>query len=519
MTTLRGADVAGAYCTQDPGAGRGRAPLRPLLRMPAVDVVLLALRWQGFSIVCLACHVALVREVGAVCFPLILACLAVVAAYSSLAGLIMYAHILLYQNVLISIFSVGMARSDYTILSGTSFGGALVLAAFPVYRFLRSGRPFVPAVPGIDRVALAIGVAVAVAGAYTVLGAAAGGATPAAIGFRNATAMLLAAVVGLTVGATWDYRGVAVCLAVCLLPGLALSCLEISDPNWYLTLINAADFSNVKYSESQTPYYYSSEDVIDRMTQLPFNTELLSAFFSGKSYRLGGPNMHAISYGYVIAVTELMLLSLGWWVLVPPLLLLSFLTGVKGAAILFFASVLLYAAWWLTRRLWALFVAGLLFTAAYVTFGILSGLATGDFHVIGFIGGVKGFLKNPVGHGLGVGGYISVGSLSMAQWQEYQHNGADIGLESAVGVLLYQMGVGAIALAAAIVALLRAAPFGAGGRPQPTDLLFIGLCISLVNGIFQEEAYSPYGAGLLCLLCGVLVSNGRRQSVASGRPC
>lgn len=509
--------MAGAHRIRDRLGGSGGASLRPLLRMPTAEVVLLALRWQAFGIACLACHVVLVRDVGVVCFPIILACLAVVAAHSSLAGLVMYAQILLYQNVLISVFSVGMARSDYTILSGTSFGGALVLAALPAWRSLRFGHPFVSAVPGVSRVALATGVAVLVAGTYAALGAAVAGATPAAIGFRNATAMLLAAIVGLTVGTTWDYRGVAVCLAVSLLPGLALASLEVADPGWYLDLVNATDFSNVKYLTSETPRYYTSEDVIGRMTQLPFNTELLSAFIPGKSYRLGGPNMHAISYGYVVAVAGLMLLSLGWWALVPPLLLLSFLTGVKGAAILFFASVLLYAAWSLTRRLWVLLGAGLLFTAAYVTFGILSGLKTGDFHVIGFLGGVKGFLKNPVGHGLGVGGNLSVGSLSLAQWQDYQRNGADIGLESAVGVLLYQMGVGAIAIAAAVAALLRAAPFGAGGRARPTDLLFIGLCISLVNGIFQEEAYSPYAAGLLCLLCGVLVSNGRRPSVVSGR--
>jgi len=66
-------------------------------------------------------------------------------------------------------------------------------------------------------------------------------------------------------------------------------------------------------------------------------------------------------------------------------------------------------------------------------------------------------------------------------------------------------------LAAAIVTLLRAGPFRIRGyRPQPTGLLFIGFCVGLVNGVFQEEAYSPYAVGLLALFCAILVANGRR---------
>jgi len=85
-------------------------------------------------------------------------------------------------------------------------------------------------------------------------------------------------------------------------------------------------------------------------------------------------------------------------------------------------------------------------------------------------------------------------------------------MESAVGALLYQMGVGVAFLAAAIVTLLRAGPFRIRGYrpPQPTDLLFTGFCVGLVNGQFQEEAYSPYAVGLLALFCAILAANGRR---------
>ena len=128
---------------------------------------------------------------------------------------------------------------------------------------------------------------------------------------------------------------------------------------------------------------------------------------------------------------------------------------------------------------------------------------------------MNGFLENPLGHGIGMGGNLSLGTLPQTEWQEFQHRGAaNVGLESAVGVLIYQIGVGCAAMIAAIIAMLRSSSLGVAGRePRLTDLLFIGMCMGLVNGVFQEEAYSPYAVGLLALFCGVLVANGRRPGI------
>jgi hypothetical protein len=484
-----------------------------ILSMPAMQAVTTTLRWQAFALVCLACHVALVREIGIAGFPVILFCLLLVCRHDRLAGMIMYLQLLLYQNVAISIFSAGMTKFDFTMLSGTSFAATLMLASQPLYRRVRHGRAFQGRQLGLSRTATMAALGIAAAAVYSVYGAAVAGPTEAAVGFRNASTMLLALVVGLDAGDRWSYRTIATVLLVSALLGLGLVGLEIADPDWYLSLVNAADFSNVKYLPSELPLYYTSENVVSRMTQLPFNTDLLSSILPGTAYRFGGPNMHSISYGYVLAIAEIALLSLGWVAPVLPLLLLSFLIGVKGAAILFCGSAALFVVWRVTRQIRILWLGGLLLGVVYVGFGIWSGLKSGDFHVIGLIGGLNGFMANPLGHGVGIGGNLSVGSLTMMQWQAFQHDGADVGLESAVGVLLYQMGIGCLALVAAIVVLLRSAPFGgAEGRPRPTDIVFIALCTCLVNGVFQEEAYSPYAAGLLCMLCGVLIANGRRPA-------
>jgi hypothetical protein len=50
-------------------------------------------------------------------------------------------------------------------------------------------------------------------------------------------------------------------------------------------------------------------------------------------------------------------------------------------------------------------------------------------------------------------------------------------------------------------------------RPLRQDILFFGVATVMVNGVFQEEAYSPYAAGTVMLLCSCIIANGRRPHV------
>jgi len=489
----------------------GAAASTACLELPTSKALLFTLQWLVFGLIGLVCHVVLVTEVGPACFVILMAALYLLHRRSPLAGFVIYLQILLYQNVSISPFTARMSASDYTLLSGTSFVAGLVLVSGPALRLLGSRRPFQSRHSGVLNTTRYVAIAVIVALAYTAYGAVAAGPTPAIVGFRNATAILFAVVIGLDIGDRWSYRTVATCFLASALFGIVLAGLEIADPVWYLTLINAADFGNLKNSLSIKAHLFSANNLIDTMTSLPFNTELLSFLTPGLTVRFGGPNLHSISYGYVLVVIELVLLSLGQVVFVVPLLVLSFMIGVKGAAILFAAAVLLYSAWRVTGSVKTLLVSGTVLTVVYVGYGLWSGQRAGDYHVIGFLGGINGFFENPLGHGLGVGGNLSLGSLSTKAWEKYQASGANIGLESAVGVLLYQAGVGSAAIFAAFITLLRSGPFGIAWRkPARTDILFIAFGIGLVNGVFQEEAYSPYAVGLLALFCGVLVANGQR---------
>jgi hypothetical protein len=134
--------------------------------------------------------------------------------------------------------------------------------------------------------------------------------------------------------------------------------------------------------------------------------------------------------------------------------------GAKGAlALLLFSLAFCFVARFYTGVLAPLGLAALL--AGYALFVFWTGVQIGDFHVLGLICGLNGFLTNPIGHTLGQWGNLSV-DFAAIDWVKYQHAGAtDIAVESAVGVLFYQMGVAAIG---AVDRLFLGEAFGAEAK-------------------------------------------------------
>jgi hypothetical protein len=246
----------------------------------------------------------------------------------------------------------------------------------------------------------------------------------------------------------------------------------------------------------------------------PWSAELGLRF-----YRLVGPNFHSISYAYVLAIFSVMLAAMGWrWfaLLAFPALLVI---GSKGALVF---VLLLGGALALVRRargfgpVWA-FSAVL---AAYAAAGIVIGIETQDYHVIGFIGGLNGFLHNPLGHGIGAGGNLSL-DMTAIDWNRSQKVGStDVAVESAVGVLLYQMGMFGLVLFG-VIGWIAARLWRR--YLETRERLFaaaaLGLLAITVNGIFQEEAlFSPLALGLLLALCGLLLGRAYRGGSGDSVP-
>jgi hypothetical protein len=140
------------------------------------------------------------------------------------------------------------------------------------------------------------------------------------------------------------------------------------------------------------------------------------------------------------------------------------------------------------------------------------GIDARDYHVIGLIGGLRGFLKNPLGHGIGSGGNLSL-DMTTIDWNRSQNLGStDVAVESAVGVLLYQMGVFGLVLLGLIgwIAIKLWRRY-LDTRERVCAVAALGLLAITVNGIFQEEAlFAPLALGLLLAFSGLLLGRAYR---------
>src|SRR3954452_25357750 len=246
------------------------------------------------------------------------------------------------------------------------------------------------------------------------------------------------------------------------------------------------------------------------------NTPLLDGLGLSEILRIFGPNMSPISFGYGVAFFGLFLYSVGYRLLALAALPLVIFCSVKGALIL---TLFVCMAWLSTRILGAVatLILGMLALGLYAILGIYTGLQIEDYHVLGFMGGWNGFLQRPFGRGLGVGGNLSEGYASI-DWSAAQQAGAvDGAVESAVGVLLYQMGIAALLPLGFYFAMsLKAWRLYRFSGLLTQGLAAFGVPMILVNGIFQEEAlFAPPALGLLMCLTGLALGNAIRRNVHS----
>lgn len=235
-------------------------------------------------------------------------------------------------------------------------------------------------------------------------------------------------------------------------------------------------------------------------------------------FRLSGPNFHPISYGYALSLLGIWCASQG--ILWLPLLALPvmFFVGAKGALVLFFLFLLMQVASRIVRpNLLLVPFAALL--AIYVLGTTALGIRSQDFHVLGLMSGLREFVGNPLGHGLGSGGVVSAQGQAV-DWQQAQATGAtSVPVESTVGVLLYQMGLAALAVFAGVLTLgrrcwllflrIRSGLFLFG---------FVSTWVITANAFFQEEAYfAPLSLGLCLLLVGATLG-GELRMVSDRQP-
>jgi hypothetical protein len=360
---------------------------------------------------------------------------------------------------------------------------------------------------------------------YTAIGAISAGPTSAIVYFREFASPLLAGIVGIEIGRVWGFRTVGVCLLYSSVLAILLSIFEFCYPIDFYNAINEVQFLQLKYyTQPSGNTFYTAQDIVTHYTSVFFNiTAASTASDTLQSFRFGGTIINPISNGYIIAVSGLVAIALRrslWLLILLPMLVME---GVKGANILVLTSVALFWVWTAIPHRPTLVAAGFCLAASYLAVGIFLGLRNDDFHVLGFMGGVHSLIHDPIGHGIGVGGNMSTNANAGFKWTGrggFISGGVDFAVESAIGVLIYQMGVAAAAILGVFATFLWHAPLGDRIflRPQRSDIVFLGLAMIAVNGVFQEEAFAPYAAGLLMLLTGVLIGNQRRPGqIIEGR--
>ena len=424
----------------------------------------------------------------------------------------------MFQNMVIASFTPLVASDEaFDTLRGINFVilmttyGAFLLATFQQrLRHISQLRPW-----------LLVGLAlIGVIGFYFALGALSGNPRDALVYFRNTItplacfhiAFVAASLYRIDLERSLLWLGIgAILYGYCELT-FTMDFLSLFSGDEYIKRQLVRQVETGVWEKALKETGFVLRNLQDTMMTTFFNTPLFGDLFP-KVFRIGGPNFHPIAYAYALTILSIWLLFNGRWVL--PLLAMPLLLviGSKGAmAMLLFALVTKFAVRVIPPA--AATVLFLLLTAAWIGAALVVGTAGADYHVLGFYAGISGFLRGPLGQGLGIGGNLSSATDLQLDWGLSQASGiATVPVESAVGVMLYQMGIGGFAFFAFLAALAitcRRLYLQTGNQ----GFLFGFVTVSSIsaNAVLQEEAfYSPLALGLCLLLVGLVLGSHWRQ--------
>ncbi|WP_194404741.1 hypothetical protein [Bradyrhizobium sp. CCBAU 53351] len=430
--------------------------------------------------------------------------------------------VLFFQNLFVSILSpLVPLPSDLDFIKGYNFlvCSVMWLATFGLYVLGQRNQS-----AEVNRIMRWGVVTLAVVSVYFAIGFIQDG-QPAAVYLRNIVLPLFLFQLSLLTAATYEVR---ITPFLVTLAAMLILCgyVELVFRDVWLAITNGYAFWGFDELKATHSGVWEAQmratgnvpvDLKDRFSFDFLNTPLLEGFGLSKLLRINGPNMHPISFAYGIGFLALFLFSVGRPLLALAALPLLVLCSVKGAIIV---VIFVVAAWIATRLIGAVLtlLLGFLGMIAFAVLAIRLGLQIGDYHVIGLMGGLDGFVQRPFGRGLGIGGNLSDSYFSI-DWSAAQAAGTiDGAVESAIGVLLYQMGIAAfVPLAFYFAVALKAWRLYASSGYLTQGLAGFGVMVVLLNGLFQEEAlFAPLALGLMLSLTGLVIgSHVRMQAVAS----
>ncbi|MCC8983924.1 hypothetical protein H8A92_34870 [Bradyrhizobium sp. 10BB] len=479
---------------------------RPMLAGDLVPALGIAVASIAFAPIMQAANAGL-----AIIVESLIGCAIVLAAPAYAPSIAVF--IIFFQNLFVSILSSYIAtEQEMDFVKGYNFLICAVMWLVTLALYLLRERRHSAEIDRIMRWGL---MTLAVVGAYFLLGATQD-AHASLVYLRNIAFPLFLFQLSLLTAATFEIRITPFLVAVAILL-IVCGYVELLFRDFWLTITNGYTFWHFDELKATRSGSWEAEmrqtgnvpvDLIDRFRFSFLNSPLFEDLGLSSILRIFGPNMSPISFGYGIAFSVLFLFAVGYrWLALAAIPLLIF-CSVKGALVLVIFVALAWTATWLFGATITLAVA-LVGLVVYAIAAIHIGLQIGDFHVIGFMGGWDGFRQNPIGRGLGVGGNLSEGYFTI-DWNAAQAAGTmDGAVESAVGVLLYQMGIGAVVPLGFFFAMaLKAWRLYAASGILTQGLAAFGTMVVLVNGIFQEEAlFAPPALGLLLCLTGLVIGH------------
>jgi hypothetical protein len=433
--------------------------------------------------------------------------------------------VLLFQNLFVSILSPLIAdNSSLDFIKGYNFLACSVMWLVTLLLYVARQRDNSPEV---NRLMIASTCALGAVGLYFIFGFLQNGFA-AVVYLRNIVLPIFLFQLALLTAASFETRITPTLVAI---GALFLLCgyVELMFRDFWLHITNGDaywQFDEIKATNSgawEREMRATGQVLVELKDRFAFNflnTPLLEGFGLSTILRVFGPTLSAISYAYGVCFFALFLFSVKRPLLAVAALPLAIFCSVKGALIM----VVFVAFSWLATRLIgavATLGVGLIGLVVYAIFGLYLGLQIGDYHVIGFMGGWNGFLQQPFGRGLGSGGNLSE-NFAAIDWSAAQAAGAvDGAAESAVGVLLYQMGIAAaVPLWFYFMVGITAWRLYARSGILTQGLAGFGMFIILTNGLFQEEAlFAPPALGLVTCLAGLVIGSAVRSgsAVSPGR--
>jgi len=424
----------------------------------------------------------------------------------------------MFQNLVVSLVSNWVhSKVEFDVIRAYNFLILCTCWLTIAIRFLMNWRTK----PGNIVIFLKVTTAALTAiGVYFVVGFALYG-TAAIVNLRNIAMPLLLFQICLVVFAERPVRitpaltGLGISVIFCAITEVLFrdQWLTYTNSEKYWSLFNGPNWATLQLDEHARKTGEVITTLTDTFRISFFNSPLLSDI-GVPVMRIFGPNMHAISFAYCLIMFAIFTLYRGRLLQATVFIALAMLCSVKGPVIVFLMVAISWSIYCIIGSRLA-FAFHSIVVVAYAVVGVIVGSRIGDYHVLGLISGFYNFLENPIGRGIGIGGNLSplFNTIDFQQAQAVGHTPFPV--ESSVGVLLYQMGIFALAPIGAYVwlswKLLKLGSITQNGLHVAMAFTLLSI---VANGLFQEEAYfAPLSLTSFLALGGMIIGAGVREGM------